>query len=136
MSEQFKSVFKDEEEPKIIEVPNKPPMVEINGMKHLMQDLMSNKFKKMIANKSIGCQTDEIFEEIADDKCGCTTCCFDNRKNDPEYLREFDEHPDDCICEIKHEKVNYRFMIPFVISLSLGVMQFGSFYVDLENEQK
>ena len=107
MSEQFKSAFKPKDEPKIIEVPNKPPMVEIDGKRHLIQDLMSNKFKKMVFNKSIGCQTDEIEEELVIDICGCHSCCFANRKNDPEYLMEFDDNANDCICEVKHEKVNY-----------------------------
>jgi hypothetical protein len=82
-------------------------MVEIDGKRHQIQDLMSNKFKKMVSNKSIGCQTDEIEEELVIDICGCHSCCFANRKNDPEYLMEFDDNANDCICEVKHEKVNY-----------------------------
>ena len=98
MSEQFKSAYKVHEEPKIIEVPGKPPVVEWNNKQHDIRDLMNNKFKKMVFNKSIGCQTDDIVEEIVVDICGCHSCCFANRKNDPEYLMEFDPSSNDCIC--------------------------------------
>ena len=44
MSEQFKSAFKVHEEPKIIEVPGKSPVVEWNNKQHDIRDLMHNKF--------------------------------------------------------------------------------------------
>jgi len=42
MPEQFKSSLK-KEKPKIIEVPVKPPVVELNGKKHDIRDLMDGK---------------------------------------------------------------------------------------------
>ena len=65
--------------PIIIEVPGKPPMIEWNNEKHHIRDLMSKKFSNMIFQKSIGCQTDEIVEEIVEDNCKCHKCCFANR---------------------------------------------------------
>ena len=113
MSHQFKNVFKGKEgeqheEPIVIEIPGKPPVVEWNNKQHDIRDIMSKKFEKMIFHKSIGCQTDEIVEEIVETICGCNTCCFANRQNDPEYFAELDGDCDKCICkEIKKPPVNY-----------------------------
>ena len=43
MPKQFKSSFKHDE-PKIIEIPGKPPVVELNGIQHDIRDLMDDKF--------------------------------------------------------------------------------------------
>ena len=69
-----------------------------------------------------GCQTDDIEEEIVHEICQCHKCCFANRQNDPAYLFDIDDQYDECICHTPNEKVNYFFLVPFILSLSLGVM--------------
>jgi len=88
-------------------------------------------------NRTIACQTDDVVEEIKDNFCPCDNCCFSNRQNDPAYIAELDDEFDECICqEALQDTANYYFLIPFVLSLSLGVMQFGSFYVETTDEMK
>jgi hypothetical protein len=69
----FSKILKDKNEtqelPKIIEVDGKASMIEWNNEKHHIRDLMNEKFKKMVFHKSIGCQTDDILEEIDDSTC-------------------------------------------------------------------
>ena len=95
-----------------------------NSDQNKIRDLMSKKLNQMVFRKNVGCQTDDVQEEEKPhDICNCNKCCFANRESDPAYLCAFDDLHDKCICyEPAHEKVNYHFLIPFVISLSLGVM--------------
>lgn len=63
-------------------------------------------------------------------QCECIKCCFHKRLSNQEYIIEDDTSCFDCICALPDEKANYKFLVPFVLALSLSVMQFGSMFSD------
>jgi hypothetical protein len=62
--------------------------------------------------------------------CKCEKCCFHERMNNEEYIYEEDKHNKECICLFPSAGADYLFLVPFVLALSLSVMQFGSIYID------
>jgi hypothetical protein len=82
---------------------------------------------------SISTQTDPISKA----KCNCTSnCCIIKRENNPLYVPELDPWRDICNCNVPNEKISYKFLIPFLLAMSLSVMQCGAVYVDVTNEME
>ena len=76
----------------------------------------------------------DYVEVVQIPECDCSSCCLVNRKNDPLYVPELDPWSGKCTCNVPKDTVSYKFLIPFLLAMSLSVMQCGSVYVDMTRE--